>query len=427
MAGSWRGGVKDADNLVGNETLLSAVSIAMDWWFSHDFTNPACLDSGGTDACPCSDTETAMFNTNWFSNIIGTPKLVSSACLIINDTLTQTQISNCTNFAGRSFASFDRSINGIGELTGANTLDVATIGLNLALLTRDVGVATEAYERIHNELQTRDTVKADGIRADGSFGQHDGIIYNGNYGKDYANDLLDIEREAAGTQFAANETSRTAFSTFFEGSQWMIYYNTITKILHWDFSVIGRMISFPVSDDQASASIKINLDKVEQLGQQWNAPALTKFAESLSKASKTANAGELTGNRVFYTNDYSVHRGKKYVSTLRMYSSRTQNTECTNSQNPFGFHLADGASYLYLKGDEYEDIAGAQDWNLIPGITVDYGANTLDCSHTRYTGKENFVGGVSTGSVGISAMRFTNPRSVSKRPGSSLKMTFNMS
>jgi len=28
-----------------------------------------------------------------------------------------------------------------------------------------------------------------------------------------------------------------------------------------------------------------------------------------------------------------VHRGPGYVSTLRMYSSRTRNTECTNSEN----------------------------------------------------------------------------------------------
>jgi hypothetical protein len=32
-----------------------------------------------------------------------------------------------------------------------------------------------------------------------------------------------------------------------------------------------------------------------------------------------------------------------------------------------GFHLADGTLYTYLLGDEYEDIAAASGWNLIPG------------------------------------------------------------
>src|SRR5882762_6330814 len=109
-----------------------------------------------------------------------------------------------------------------------------------------------------------------------------------------------------------------------------------------------------------------------------------------------------------------------------MYSTRTRNTECTNSQNvsashhsirlalfnsvqPYGFHLADGAMYTYMTGDEYEDIFGSWDWNLIPGITTDYGATELSCDNTQWVGVQEFVGGVSAGSSGIAVMRYTNP------------------
>lgn len=72
---------------------------------------------------------------------------------------------------------------------------------------------------------------------------------------------------------------------------------------------------------------------------------------TLKDSNSNANAGSLNGNRMFYANDYmvrslfffwllqftvyikQVHRGNGYVSTLKMYSSRTSNTECTNSQN----------------------------------------------------------------------------------------------
>jgi Polysaccharide lyase family 8, super-sandwich domain/Polysaccharide lyase family 8, C-terminal beta-sandwich domain len=74
-----------------------------------------------------------------------------------------------------------------------------------------------------------------------------------------------------------------------------------------------------------------------------------------------------------------------------------------------GFHLADGTLYTYLNGDEYEDIAAAWDWNLIPGTTVDYGATPLDCAHAQWTGLEPFVGGVSNGETGVAAMRYLNP------------------
>lgn len=415
MAGAWHGGVAGAGQYAQDAALHSAISIGMDWWFARDLTNPACLDSGGTPACPCNANETQMFNTNWFSNIIGVPELVSAICLLLNDTLSTSQLNNCTHMTGRSYATFGTNINGVGQLTGANTLDVAKIGLDLAILTVNSSLVIDAYRQVHNELQIHPAVKADGIRPDGSFGQHGGLLYNGNYGKDYTNDLLDLEHEASQTQFAANETSKTAFSTLFDGSRWMIYSNSITKVLHWDLSALGRFISFPVIDKQATGSININLTKVAQLGQEWGASSLVNFAQSLSNPSSTANAGGLTGNRMFYDNDYMVHRGHNYVSTVKMYSSRTRNSECTNSQNPKGFHLSDGAEYTLLRGDEYEDIAAAWDWYLIPGITVDYGATPLDCKHVGYNGVESFVGGVSDGLTGIAVMRYTNPDTQSLR------------
>lgn len=87
-----------------------------------------------------------------------------------------------------------------------------------------------------------------------------------------------------------------------------------------------------------------------------------------------------------------------------MFSSRTTNTECLNSQNPFGFHLADGTTYTYVDGNEYEDIAASWDWNLIPGTTVDYNATVLQCSTVTNIGLDPFVGGVSTGSVGLGVL-----------------------
>lgn len=98
--------------------------------------------------------------------------------------LTPTQLSNCTHILNRAFGTFDRYINGLGYLTGANTLDVAKVGIDSALLMGNATLIAEGYRRIHQEVVVQNATTADGIRADGSFGQHGGIIYNGNYGKD---------------------------------------------------------------------------------------------------------------------------------------------------------------------------------------------------------------------------------------------------
>ncbi|TDL28471.1 polysaccharide lyase family 8 protein, partial [Rickenella mellea] len=407
LSAAYHGGLPNASQYVGDQNLRASITLAMDWWFSNDYTNVACRDQGGSASCPCGTP--GLWNTNWFPNVIGVPGNMMRSCLLLNDTLTATQLSNCTNFGSRAYGTFGRVVNGLGFLTGANTLDVASIGIDLGLLTGNVSLIDNAYRRVHNEVVVQQAVKADGIRPDGSFGQHAGVIYNGNYGEDYTDDVLALELEAAGTQYEATGTSKNEFATLIDGDQWMIYRNVLTGVLHWDLSVAGRFISAPVADGAAIASVHLNLTDIRQLGTQWGSDTLTEVAERLSRDSTTANAGSLDGNRVFYNNDYMVQRGRKYVKTLRTYSNRTLNTECVNTQNPFGFHLSDGTVYTYLKGNEYEDIFAAWDWNLIPGITVDYNVTTLNCQTTLWTGLESFVGGVSDSRIGVGAVRYTNP------------------
>ncbi|KAJ7900391.1 polysaccharide lyase family 8 protein [Mycena olivaceomarginata] len=397
LAGAWHGGLAGAEQYVKDPSLRTSISLAMGYWFSNDFQNPACLDSGGTDTCPCGTP--GLWNTNWFPNIIGTPEVVSITCLLLDDTLEPS-----------GYNTFIVPAKQVGVLTGANALDVAKIGIDLGLLTSNASLLTDAFARVHSQMVITTANRADGIRPDGSFGQHSGIIYNGNYGKDFTNDIVDLEVEAGGTQFQVSPAGQTAFATLFDGDAWMIYANTLTGVLHWDFSVLGRFIAFPTADfTQATGSILLNLTKIGVLGEEWGSDTLKNFSTSLSQNATTANAGNLQGNRMFFDNDYMVHRGASYVTTLKMLSTRSQNTECTNLANPFGFHLSDGALRTYLRGNEYEDIAAAMDWNLIPGITTDYGATPLNCAQTGAGGVENFVGGVSNGQLGVAAMRYTNP------------------
>ncbi|KAI0068343.1 polysaccharide lyase family 8 protein [Artomyces pyxidatus] len=405
MSAAWHGGLSGADQWVKSSTLASAISSAMNFWFAQDFTVPGCLDSGGTSSCPCSTP--GLWNTNWFSNVILVPRLVDESCLLFNASLTASQRNSCITMSSRAYDTFYEGNK--SYLSGANILDVAKIGIDVALLTTNVTLITEAYGRIHQEVVIEPGIMVDGIKPDGSFGQHGGLLYNGNYGKDYSNDVLELEIDAGGTQFAASTSSQQAFETLIDGDQWMIYRNVLTDVLHWDFSTLPRFISFPVIDAQATGSLNINLTEIQQLGELWSSSTMTDVYNALVKPTSDANAGELFGNRNFYNNDYMVQRGSGYVSTLKMYSTRTKNTECTNSQNPLGFHLADGTLYTYLQGNEYEDIAAAWDWNLVPGTTVDYGATPLNCVNAEWTGLEAFVGGVSTGQIGVAAMRYTNP------------------
>ncbi|TBU65040.1 polysaccharide lyase family 8 protein [Dichomitus squalens] len=411
FSSAWHGGFKNAAQWVQSDQVRDAISSAMGFWFSNDFTNPSCLDSGGDAACPCGTP--GLWNTNWFSNVIDVPTFVGEVCLLLGDSLSASELGSCTKMTGRSYATFTTGINGVSAITGANLQDIASIGIDEGLLTANASLVADAFSRVHADAVIQNVTKADGIRADGSFGQHTGIIYNGNYGKDYENDLFEFEIEAAGTQFQAGPDTQTALETLVDGDQWMVFRNIFTNVLHWDFSVLGRLLTDPVSAKHADSSINTNLTQLQVIGQIWNSDTVLDVFNNLSLNTTTANSGNLVGSRVFYANDYFVQRGPGYVTTLRMYSTRTQNTECTDEANPFGFHLADGTVYTHINGDEYEDIVAAWDWNLIPGITVDYGATALTCDMTRKTGTQTFVGGASDGIVAAVAMRYETPISKS--------------
>ncbi|KAG8950415.1 hypothetical protein FRC04_007430 [Tulasnella sp. 424] len=402
-------------DFVGNQTVADVLNRAMNWWYQNDFTNDDCIDLGGAQNGTCGCSTPGLWNQNWFSNVILIPRQAIQTSLLLNEFITPEQRAAAVHLVERGATTFGRWVYGLGYITGANTLDISSNLVNAGIVQALAGNATgydlidDAFERVHNEVVVQEAVKADGIRPDGSFGQHLGILYTGNYGKDYANLVLSLELPAAGTQWAANATTQTAFSKHIDGSSWSVYRNTVTNVLHWDFSVLGRFISFPVRDNQATSSIKINMTQVLQLGQQWDDRNMTKVATSLLKNGTTVNAGKLNGNRMFYSNDYMVQRGKNYVTTLKMLSTRTGNTECVNEQNPFGFHLGQGVLFNYGSGNEYEDIAAAWDWNLIPGITTNYAGTPLICNFTQWSGNRTFVGGASNGEIGVAAMDYLNP------------------
>ena len=112
------------------------------------------------------------------------PTFVGKVCLLLGDSLTDSELGNCTKMTGRSFNTFTTGINGVSSITGANALDIASIGIDQGLLTQDASLIAAGFARVHAEAVIQSGIKVDGIRADGSFGQHAGIIYNGNYGKD---------------------------------------------------------------------------------------------------------------------------------------------------------------------------------------------------------------------------------------------------
>ncbi|KAF8228646.1 hypothetical protein L208DRAFT_1379292 [Tricholoma matsutake] len=190
--------------------------------------------------------------------------------------------------------------------------------------------------------------------------------------------ILGNELEAVGMEFAPNADARAAFGTLFNGNRWIIFTDLLgTGVLHWDYVIVA------VADStQPIASVFTNFSAVGELGLKWQSKPLIDYESNLSKIVANVNAGDLQSNHMFYTNDYM----------------------------PLSFHLSSGTTYAHVgSGRRYKDIFAAWDWDLIPGITVDYGNTPLKCSNSGLLAIETFVGSVSDGTMGMAVMQYTNP------------------
>jgi hypothetical protein len=102
---------------------------------------------------------------------------VAGVCLLLEDSLTTSELAGCQTVNGRAYNTFNTGIVGVSNITGANTLDIANIGIDHGLATSNLSLVTEAYGRIHAEVTVKNGVKVDGIRADGSFGSVTWSLY----------------------------------------------------------------------------------------------------------------------------------------------------------------------------------------------------------------------------------------------------------
>jgi chondroitin AC lyase len=112
----------------------------------------------------------------------------------------------------------------------------------------------------------------------------------------------------------------------------------------------------------------------------------------------------LSGNRQFWCSDIMTHTRPGYYTSVRMCSTRIDNTDdpC-NSEGLLSHHIADGATFIFKTGREYYDIFGVWDWLKIPGATIE---QKPLAGSPRHRGTKSFVGGVSDGQVGLAAYDF---------------------
>jgi chondroitin AC lyase len=296
---------------------------------------------------------------------------------------------------------------------GQNRIWVAMNHLYLALLTGDLKRAEVVREAFADEVRVQ---QGEGIQEDYSFHQHGPLLYTGGYGRGFTEDVAEYIWITRGTHYQIPSGSLDTFAGYvLDGAVWSIYGN------YYDPSVRGREITrgndrpmeVPLSllvlanvpnprREEATGVAKsfheINPSYRMQVAPLWAAIRNTPVNPSLP-----------SGHRHYWESDYTVHRGKGFSASLRMWSERTKPAELINGEGLNSWHLGDGLLWVFLRGGDYSthDVLPTLDWLRLPGTTVERRQMKPAEGYEDWPpppAKRAFVGGAFTDEHGVSAM-----------------------
>jgi len=347
--------------LHGNPAVRDAALRACAHWIERDYRNP-----------------------NWWHNEIGTPRGLAEFLVIMKDELPEETI-----FAGLAIVARAE----IG-MTGQNRIWKSGIVLLRAMLENDPQLARTARDAIAEQLKVS---AGEGIQSDFSFHQHGPQLQFGNYGLGFAIDLVKWTRILSGTSYAIDPDALGTLRGFLlNGQSEVIWRGTM------DINACARQL-FPEAPARKAAALGVLLAGM--------AAADPGHAGEYAAAAARCQASTLPGtaaNRMFWRSDYMVHREPAYMASVRMCSRRVIGAESGNDENLKGYHLGDGAHYIYRSGREYDDIFPVWDWRKLPGITARQSADPLPrLTWEGYRIGTGFAGGVSDGSIGAAALDFS--------------------
>lgn len=320
--------------------------------------------------------------SNWYYNEIGVPRTLGTAFILFDNYLTVDE---------RIYAIKIMENSKFG-MTGQNKVWLAGNVLMKAVLQNDLDLVRQARDTIVSEITKSG---AEGIKDDWSFHQHGPQQQFGNYGLAYIYTMSLFSGIFSDTSLAFSDEQLHILSNLLtEGYQWIIWNGNM------DISALGRQLF-------SSAPLH------KALSVAFAANSLSEDVSSKLMHNCFSDDNSFVGLKHFWQSDYTVFRRKDWMATLKMSSQRVIGVESMNGDNMRGYYMADGALYVYKDASEYYDIFPVWDWKRLPGVTAYLNSNAPMPQPDKkdlYTNRTNFVGGLSDGQNGISAMLLRKDR-----------------
>ena len=334
-------------------------------------------------------------SSNWYDNQVNCPAAVGRILCIMRQAgtgLPQSLEDSLIN--NRMESSY---FNPPSAYTGSNIQVVAYhFAISAALMGNSTKLTT-ATGYIYDAV-TISAVGTEGLQYDNSFLQHETEQMIGTYGNAFASTSYACAVVFSGTSFQMPAAKRNLLSGFYKDT----YLKTI-RGRYFDFNVLGRGIASPGASTPPISVI--NHAKMVDPGNLaiWNA-ALARF-----QGTQPASYQAPSEHKHYWLADYDLHLRPGYMFSTFLVSTRTRRVESINGENLLGKFLADGATNIRRRGDEYQGIAPVWEWDKVPGVTnrdyaTDAGSAVPNAGvYNPVPGSTQFAGGATDSTHAVAA------------------------
>ena len=306
---------------------------------------------------------------NWWYNQIGIPKTLGQAFLIIEDELSEQEREGA--IAVMNHAKFG--------MTGQNKVWLASNVMIKGLLMNDEELVKAARDTIVSEIRT-DGVE--GIKPDWSYQLHGPQQQFGNYGLAFLTSMVTFYQLFKDTPLQLTDAQVGILTNLVNhGFRWTIWHRRM------DINALGRQLFHH--------------------GDIHKGYCLAFAAQGLGLNGFPLTSNPLVGHKHFAYSDYTIHRTKNWMMSLKMSSARTIGSEHVNEDNVLGYYMGDGAAYYYVDNSGgYMDAMPIWDWRKVPGTTAYESTQAIIFKGRSPRNASMQVNGLHDGLYGISAMNY---------------------
>jgi chondroitin AC lyase len=321
--------------------------------------------------------------TNWWQNQINTPFTFSSLMIMLDKDASTEELTYLNDVLVKRVP--------LKNPTGQNLIWQLDNQARIALIHQDMPAFSESMKTMQSVISVS---TKEGIQPDYSFQQHGVMLQFGNYGLHFVNSLLFWMTITANTPAAFDpDKQQMLFDYCSNGLRWTVYKGGM------DLTALGRQFRENCDTKRGDCllvdfSLLKSFDKADPC----------KYAMDGFDKSPLC---DMNANKSFWRSAYMVTLAKdKYMMSVKMHGAGVKRLESINGDNLRGSFLNDGVTLIQRTGKEYHNIEPVWNWRMLPGVTSDTTINPEAKETWATANVSGFVGQVSDGSCGISAMTY---------------------